>query len=87
MTREPEFVDPYILHSMSSAGIFIKETHLYQPIRNEVEFQGILRGLIQQLFNGFGLGKMPHSRNFGFEQELSCGILPSHCYKPFLFTN
>jgi len=87
MTREPEFVDPYILHSMSSAGIFIKETHLYQPIRNEVEFQGILRGLIQQLFNVWWLGEVPPCRMLKFSTKACGGILPNHCYKPFLFTN
>lgn len=26
------------------------------------------------------LAEVPHSRNFGFEQELSCGILANRCY-------
>ena len=33
--------------------------------------------------NVWWLGEVPHSRNFRFEQELSCGILANHCYKPF----
>jgi len=30
--------------------------------------------------NVWWLAEVPHSRNFGFEQELSCGILANHCY-------
>jgi len=30
--------------------------------------------------NGLRLAEVPHSRNFGFEQELSCGILANRCY-------
>jgi hypothetical protein len=30
--------------------------------------------------NGWRLAEVPHSRNFGFEQELSCGILANRCY-------
>jgi hypothetical protein len=31
-------------------------------------------------YNGWRLAEVPHSRNFGFEQELSCGILANRCY-------
>jgi len=31
-------------------------------------------------YNVLWLGEVPHSRNFGFEQELSCGILANRCY-------
>jgi hypothetical protein len=30
--------------------------------------------------NVLRLAEVPHSRNFGFEQELSCGILANRCY-------
>jgi len=30
--------------------------------------------------NVLWLAEVPHSRNFGFEQELSCGILANRCY-------
>ena len=30
--------------------------------------------------NGWRLAEVPHSRNFGFEQELSCDILANRCY-------
>jgi len=30
--------------------------------------------------NVWRLAEVPHSRNFGFEQELSCGILANRCY-------
>jgi len=35
------------------------------------------------IFNDYtvaGLAEVPHSRNFGVEQELSCGILANRCY-------
>jgi len=31
--------------------------------------------------NVWRFAKMPHSRNFGFEQELSCGILANRSYR------
>ena len=31
-------------------------------------------------YNGWRLAEVPHSRNFGFEQELSCDILANRCY-------
>ena len=31
-------------------------------------------------YNVLRLAEVPHSRNFGFEQELSCGILANRCY-------
>jgi len=30
--------------------------------------------------NVWRLAEVPHSRNFGFEQELPCGILANRCY-------
>ena len=30
--------------------------------------------------NVLRLAEVPHSRNFGFKQELSCGILANRCY-------
>jgi len=30
--------------------------------------------------NVWRLAEVPHSRNFGFEQELYCGILANRCY-------
>jgi len=30
--------------------------------------------------NVLRLAEVPHIRNFGFEQELSCGILANRCY-------
>ena len=30
--------------------------------------------------NDLRLAEVPHSRNFGFEQEFSCGILANRCY-------
>ena len=30
--------------------------------------------------NVSGIAEVPHSRNFGFEQKLSCGILTNRCY-------
>jgi len=37
----------------------------------------LLNGIVT---NGLRLAEVPHSRNFGFEQELSCGILANRCY-------
>ena len=34
----------------------------------------------EMLHNVLRLAEVPHSRNFGFEQELSCGILANRCY-------
>jgi len=33
-----------------------------------------------KILNVWRLAEVPHSRNFGFEQELSCGILANRCY-------
>jgi hypothetical protein len=37
-------------------------------------------GLRSIATNVLRLAEVPHSRNFGFEQELSCGILANRCY-------
>jgi len=36
--------------------------------------------LINITANVLRLAEVPHSRNFGFEQELSCGIFANRCY-------
>ena len=48
----------------------------------------VLKMVIDMLLNGckgiaanvLRLAEVPHSRNFGFEQELSCDILANRCY-------
>jgi len=37
-------------------------------------------GVSPLAYNVLRLAEVPHSRNFGFEQELSCGILANRCY-------
>jgi len=39
-----------------------------------------LAGCLRIAANVLRLAEVPHSRNFGFEQELSCGILANRCY-------
>ena len=35
--------------------------------------------------NGWWLGEVPPCRMFKFSKNACGGILPNHCYKPFLF--
>jgi hypothetical protein len=46
----------------------------------ELHNEGYFAGRGTPLFNGKRLAEVPHSRNFGFEQEFSCGILANRCY-------
>jgi len=46
-------------------------------LRNEDLISCSVRSLAGNVLR---LGEVPHSRNFGFEQELSCDILANRCY-------
>ena len=46
-------------------------------LRNEDLISCSVRSLAGNVLR---LAEVPHSRNFGFEQELSCDILANRCY-------
>ena len=73
---------------MKHINIQMKDLEHYRYFKSAVAFfflfflQGTSIGNGQQgiSYNVLRLAEVPHSRNFGFEQELSCGILANRCY-------